>query len=569
VSKEKERVVMKILKISLFLIFLGGNVLKIKSDDLFIPPKQPEMPYVPQMTSKMFQEERDNRDKEELSDIEKIVKKVVKSDDKELEKQAEELVKDKDKFDKLLSTFSKNSSSKEEGLAVSKESEKLLDSFYQDSAFLDKKITLKLKSSDIRQAITLMGKAAGLDFVVDSNVVGVVGSINLDNVPVSSALKIVLSGNKPSLALIKDLGIWRILLLKDSLEILKNRAENLRQEDFVSDFAVMYNAKWADEFKQHVEKMWQGLVGKSINDTGFYLVFDDNTRKIFFRGRKNQIADFKRFLQEIDAKIPQVCIEARVIIASKDFEESFGLQTSGVYNRSASVSRKGWSYVGFGPVKTGGQGDIDPANLMDWSLNLLPPAASQLLNIPFIFGGRDLNSKRLNLVLNAAESKNEINTILKPTLLVNSQEVAELLVGLQVPIATSVQERLEGTLRDINTVNYKDLGMKLKIKPIVTPDGKSVFLDIYVENSYIKDGVNATTFDSKKSIITTTQSHSRVLLKSGQTTLIGGLISNEKHVERSGVPILNKIPILGLLFQGTRRVKNDDQLMIFISPTIV
>ena len=205
---------------------------------------------------------------------------------------------------------------------------------------------------------------------------------------------------------------------------------------------------------------------------------------------------------------------------------------------------------------------------MDWTLNLLPSGASQFLNIPFIFGGKNLDTKRLNLVLNAAESRNEIETILKPTLLVNSEEPAHLLVGQEVPIETSVQERLEGSLRDINTINYKDLGLKLKIKPIVSPNNKNVFLDIFVENSYVKDG-NSVKFDAKTSIIVTTRSHNRVLLKSGQTTLIGGLISNEKRIVKSGVPYLQDIPILGLLFKGSKRSKSDDQLMIFITSTIV
>ena len=315
--------------------------------------------------------------------------------------------------------------------------------------------------------------------------------------------------------------------------------------------------------------MWDGIINGKTNKQNYYLVFDDNTRKVFFRGQKQDTQAFKEFLTQVDEKISQVRIETRVVIANQYFEESLGLQVSGVYNRSGSVSRSGWNYIGYGPVTTGGQGDIPPADLMDWSLNLLPRAASQFLNLPIIFGGRDLNNKRLNLVLNAAENKNEIKTILKPTLLVNSEEPAEILVGEQVPIETSVQERIEGSLRDINTINYKDLGMKLKVKPVVSPDRNSVFLDIYVENSYVKDGSTATSFDAKKSIIATTKSSNRVLLKSGETTLIGGLITSDKRKNKTGIPLLQDIPILGYLFKGRKKTRADEQLMIFISPTVV
>jgi general secretion pathway protein D len=218
-------------------------------------------------------------------------------------------------------------------------------------------------------------------------------------------------------------------------------------------------------------------------------------------------------------------------------------------------------------VSTGGQGDFPAGALNNWALNLLPDAASKFLNFPAIFGGKDLDSKRLNLVLNAAENKSIIETILKPTLLVNSNEPAEILVGQEIPIETSVQESIQNTLRNVNTINYKDLGMKLRVKPTVQPDQKTVFLDIYVEHSYIKD--SSTSFDSKTSIIAVTKSKNRVILNSGQTTLIGGLISNERRKTKNGIPILQSIPGIGWLFSGRRKVKADDQLMIFITPTII
>jgi type IV pilus assembly protein PilQ len=408
----------------------------------------------------------------------------------------------------------------------------------------------------------------GLDFVIDNDVKGKIGNISFTDVSVASVLKIILTSHKPKLALIKDLGVWRIMLLKDANLMFKSRAQALYEKLFVCGSKTIANAKWSETLKLCIEKMWDSIVGIRKGSKNMYLVFDDNTRSIFFRGEKKTIREFRHFLNEIDQRVPCVRIDARVVIAAKDFEESFGLQVSGVYNRSASVS-KHWNFIGFGPVTTGGQGDIKPENLMDWTLNFLPSTAKQFLNAPFIFGGNNLNTRRLNLVLNAAEQRSEIETILKPSLLVNSGEIAEILVGQEVPIETSIQERIEGSLRDVNTISYKSLGMKLKVKPLVYPDQKTVFLDIFVENSYIKNGNAVTSFDAKTSIIVSNKSKNRVFLKSGQTTLIGGLISNEKRKEKQGIPILQNIPVLGFLFRGSRRVKSDDQLMIFITPTVV
>ncbi|KKP24421.1 MAG: hypothetical protein SZ59_C0002G0267 [candidate division TM6 bacterium GW2011_GWF2_28_16] len=553
-----------LIKLKLIFLVIFSCIFILKADDLFLPTEKPDLSYVPNYTADMYQEEKNINNNKALEKFGQTVKEIVKSDDKDLEKKAQELINDKAKLDNLLSQFNINKNNiipanNNLNNTDKIELQEIINLQYQHKDLLNNKISLKLKSSDIKNVISLIGQVAKLNFIIDSNISGVISNINFENITLDKALKIILSSVQPELVLINEDNVLRIMYFSQAVPILKSINNNY----LVSQVFIVNNAKWSETFKLRAEKMWAGITGITENKKGYYLIFDDETKKIFYKGLKSHVLEFNKYLQEIDSSIPQVRIEARIIIAAKDFEESFGFQASGVYNRSASINH-GWNAAGFGPVTTGGQGDIKPANLMDWALNLLPDAASRFLNFPLIFGGKDLNTKRLNLVLNAAENKNEIETILKPSLLVNSGEMAEILVGQQVPIETSVQERLEGTLRDINTINYKDLGMKLKVKPLVSPDNKSVFLDIFVEHSYFKDS----TFAAKTSVIVMNKTSNRVILGSGQTTLIGGLISNEKRKIKNGIPILQNIPLLGLLFSGRRRLKNDDQLMIFITPTI-
>jgi len=537
---------------SLF-IFIALN-----ADEVFIPTEAPDLSRVPNYVSDMLQEEKDKSEESELSKFEQTVKEIVKTDENQLSKKADELIKDKDKLDNLLNNFKKSGLTSDVKDPDFIELQDIINLQYQFEPLLNNTISFKSKTVDVKNVIELIGKIAGLNFIIDSNVNGIVSNINFENIPLSTALKIVLSSVMPTLVLVREYNVLRIMNFKDAVPILKSKYS----DSLVSDFVTIYNAKLTETFKLRVEKMWYGIIGKTENKKGYYLVFDDETKKIFFKGSNSDVIEFKKYLNQIDINIPQIRIDARVVVAAKDFEESFGFQVSGVYNRSASINN-GWNVAGFGPIKTDGQGDFKPGNLMDWALNLLPDSASKFLNFPFILGGHDLNTKRLNLVLNAAENKSEIETILKPTLLVNSGDMAEILVGNEVPIETNVQERIEGSLRNIDTISYKDLGMKLKVKPIVTPDNKSVFLDIYVEHSYFKDA----TFNAKTSVIVINKTTNKVVLNSGQTTLIGGLISNEKRKIKNGVPILQHIPVIGLLFK--RKIKNDDQLMIFITPTIV
>ena len=155
------------------------------------------------------------------------------------------------------------------------------------------------------------------------------------------------------------------------------------------------------------------------------------------------------------------------------------------------------------------------------------------------------------------------------------QEDAEILVGEELPHEIKVQESIEGKPTNVTTTNYKDIGMKLKVKPIVAPDHKAVFLDIFVENSDVvaPKAVLQSSADSSRGnynyTVRTSRSRNRVLLNSGQTTLIGGLMMTVKENSKTGVPFLKDIPVLGFFFGGSRKRFVDKQLLIFITPTLI
>ena len=196
------------------------------------------------------------------------------------------------------------------------------------------------------------------------------------------------------------------------------------------------------------------------------------------------------------------------------------------------------------------------------------------IRLPFIWGNKNFDSNRVNLILQAAENKNQIRTILKPSLLVNNDEFAEILVGQQMPHETKIAETVEGQPSNVTTTQYKDIGMNVKIKSIIAPDRDSVFMDVFVEYSYLArpriefDTLPGPDSKSFNYIIETSRSKNRVLLKSGQTTMIGGLIINTEERIQTGVPFLQDIPILGFLFKARRKAVIEKQLMIFITPTI-
>ncbi len=537
---------------------------------------------VPSTDISLVKQEHKVHHEQTLESFKNVVQDVVASSNKTNKTKRARTAKTNNKREKSRKIQQALSSLLAEQKEVSQGLVDIMQKQLEDSELQQKRVSLHLKKMPVKDALSLLSKSSDVQFVVDGDVTGTVQDLKLDNISLSAALHSILSSNDPRLALIKEFGVWRIMKMQTARELFAGMVSQERERDFISAVIPIAYAKWNDLLKQRIEKLWQGITLTSGDKQNGYLVFDDVNRKVFCRSHAQNVKDFTYCLQEIDVKIPQVRIDARVVLAKKDFEEAFGFRWGGVYNRRESVKRT--TFVGLGPVTVTDKGkEGDPANkntpyenIMGWALNLLPTTVNATLSkIPFVFGNNDMNTKRLTFELDLAEKRNEIKTILKPSLLVYNEENAEILVGEEMPQEVRLDETVESKLTNITTVNYKAIGMKIKVKPFVAPNHEAVFLDIFVENSYVTppDIPGIKTLGTERSsfnyTIRTSRSVNRVLLRSGQTTMIGGLISNKKDSEKYGIPFIQDIPILGLLFKSSRKLLTDEQLMIFITPTLI
>jgi len=567
-----------VLKKIFVLLFLIFNPLF--ADSFVLPTEKYDSFEVPPRTHDLIKQENDKKEHSTLQKIEDVVEKVSKktqAQQKAKIQHKKDKKQHKNKISKLDFVPSTAASSWEslKNPALESEIRKRLDVYYKELESLDKKVSLSLKKADIKNVVNLISKITGTQIVADQDVCGVVENIDLIDIPLSVALRLLTSSSTPPLTILKDHGIWRVAKLSTVVDLLKLSAYEFLENDYSVECITIFNAKWEDAIKKRIESLWTGIVGDKAEKGKAYLVFDDNTHKIMFRSRSAHVEVFKKFLKEIDIEIPQVKIDIRIVLANKDFEESLGFDWSGYYDRRSMVKRTDW--VGFGANE-------DPATAMfknaaNWSMNFVPSMNTVKnvlpIRLPFLFGNKDFSWNRWNVIIDAAENRGEIKTVLKPSLLVNNDEWAEVLVGQEMPHETKIAETVEGQPSNVSTTQYKDIGIKIKIKSMVVPTQESVFMDIFVENSYLTESkFNFRTLPSQEKegfnyIIETSRSKSRVLLKSGYTTMISGLISNTEEKAKSGIPILQKIPVVGWFFQGNRKSMIDRQLLIFITPTVV
>jgi general secretion pathway protein D len=167
-------------------------------------------------------------------------------------------------------------------------------------------------------------------------------------------------------------------------------------------------------------------------------------------------------------------------------------------------------------------------------------------------------------IINALHQYTDVKVLSNPSLVVIDNQVATLQVGNQVPIQTGSATVLSANNAVVNTIDYKDTGIILRVQPRVNFNG-NVSLEVEQE---ISAQVNATT--TLGPTFTQRKVKSSILVASGQTVLLAGLIQDNQDGSKQGLPGLDQIPVLGNAFNNSALTHvGRTELIIFIRPQII
>lgn len=171
-------------------------------------------------------------------------------------------------------------------------------------------------------------------------------------------------------------------------------------------------------------------------------------------------------------------------------------------------------------------------------------------------------------VINALASQSKAKLLASPHIMVSDNREARIQVGQQVPIPTSETygTTVGTTTVPIRTIQYKDIGVILKVKPQINDSGL-VALQISQEVSTYSTILLYS--DEKQIILNKTEATTNLVVQDGQTIVIGGLIREDDSKARSGIPFLSKIPILGYLFGNSDDDASRTELVILLTPHVV
>jgi type IV pilus assembly protein PilQ len=306
------------------------------------------------------------------------------------------------------------------------------------------------------------------------------------------------------------------------------------------------------------------------------LTIHSETKSIIINDTAEAIAKMKQMASRLDIQTPQVMIEARIITVVEDYSQSLGIQWGGSYAAnlrggtdavvagsnpySMTVPLTGTPTMG-APGGAGLAGAIGAAaSAGSYILNLpaSPPAGSPIagaISLGYI-GSRLLLDARISV----AESEGKVTTLSSPKVTTLDNKDAEIKSGVQIPFTTI--DPSSGRL----TISFQEAYLRLKVKPHVTAD-KKVSMEIEAENN--TPGRSYPTGVGDVISINKRIAKTEMLAENGSTVVLGGLYVSQESFTEDRIPFLGKIPIIGWLFKRRQVNPSRQELLIFITPTII
>lgn len=260
---------------------------------------------------------------------------------------------------------------------------------------------------------------------------------------------------------------------------------------------------------------------------------DEINNAVIVFGSPRDFAIVEDALRKLDIPPFQVLIEAAIIEVSLTDELRFGVQ---------------WNFQTGDSNFALGQGTTATPT------RILP-------GFSYFYGGNNINA-----TLNALEERTNVNVVSAPKLVVLNNQTAALQVGDQVPVLTQSSQSTVGNSAVIDSVEYRDTGVILKVTPRVNSGGL-VLLDVAQEVSDVQSSANTLV---RSPTIATRRIATSVAVQDGQVIALGGLFRDSKSFGKNGLPILSRIPVLGsLLFGNTTNMQKRTELIILLKPRVL
>jgi type IV pilus assembly protein PilQ len=424
----------------------------------------------------------------------------------------------------------------------------------EEKQYTGRLISLDFQDADLDNVLRLMADVSGLNIVVGDGVKGKV-TVKLLNVPWDQALDLILRTH--GLGQVREGNIMRIDTLgnlsKQQDEEAKAKDSAKKAEDLVTK--VMY-VNYADAKKLML------TMQKHLSPRG-EITYDERTNALIVKDIRQNITEVTALLKVLDRRTPQVLIEAKIVEADTNFARDLGVQwgtsfstTQGPYQIGTQTGPSSPT----GPKGLTGATGIGPGSSSTGFLVNLPASgqAGPLGSLGFTLGKLTGSPFSLDLRLSAGETQGVSKTISAPKVMVLDNQKAMIQQGTSIPFQSGA------TSASGPTTIFVDATLTLEVTPHVTPDG-SISMDLRVADDQ-PDYIHNTDAGPP---IRKKEAKTIIMIKDGETIVLGGIYIKVDADSMNGLPWLNKIPFLGWLFKEKSHSTNNTELLVFLTPQIV
>lgn len=411
--------------------------------------------------------------------------------------------------------------------------------------FTGQRISLDFQDANLKNVLRLIAEISGFNIVTSPDVKGTV-NLRLIDVPWDQVLDFILKNN--DLGMQKEGNIIRIAsrakLDKEKQAEISNASQELalkatmeQSEELIFTTIPISYAELAD-IKSVLETM------KSKRGE---IKTDNRTNTLILYDIKAKIEEMKDLIKVLDKRTQQVTIQARIVEVNTNFTQEFGIQWGGSLAKTTSKIFPNTIQLTGGPVGSTSNFIVDlPAPV--------GPGTGAGLGIAL---GSLTGAALLDIQLSAMEDSGNGRILSSPKITTTNHTEASISSGRKIPYETISSE---GTKTEL-----VDATIDLTVTPHITPDG---YISLEIHATKDQADFSQTSAGGAPTILTK-DIKTEVLVKNGETTVLGGLYTSNIARTDSGVPFFSKIPVLGWLFKKRKNLNESEELLIFITPLLV
>jgi type IV pilus assembly protein PilQ len=415
-----------------------------------------------------------------------------------------------------------------------------------DKTYSGQKISLDFKDADIKNVFRLLAEVSGLNLVVTADVNRRV-TVRLVEVPWDQALDLIITTNgldKEQVGNVVRISTAGTLKAeKDALIAARKSKEEL--EPLLTTY---YNINYAKA--KDLEPKVKALMSKRPENA---IVVDERSNTIMVRDIQKSVDDIAVLIGKLDLRTTQILIESNLVETSPTFSRALGMEMDALFNNGRVIGSS--RFLAGSPFAGTAQG-----------------IGNQLVipNSGFRFGyfGNDVRG-----ILSAAENEGLIKIISRPSVTtlnnVPSTIKSERILRILTPSSTNIASGSGAAAGGAVATEKIPVGITLTVIPQVSSDG-FVLMNIKVRSSSIANsptvsgGVGGVVpFDELNR-----EAEANVLVRDGETIVLGGILKDTDQNSTSGVPFLKDIPYIGWMFKNWRVQKDFEELVVFITPRI-